>query len=244
MIGRMTGRGGFTMIELVMIIVIIGILTGIAAMQFSETVETSKHEATRAELEALAFAIAGNPAIYTDGRRSDFGYVGDVGALPPDLDALFFNPGYSTWDGPYIKGNISWDDFKRDAWNTEYVYVDTLLRSVGSGSDIDKIYTPSSASLLSNTVSGYILDAGSRVPGAKYCDSILVNMTCPDGSGGLANLIVNPDAGGNFSFFGIPIGDHTVSVIYTPDGDTVEYKINVSPGSDVKVEVLFPANLW
>ena len=101
--------------------------------------ETARIEATKTQLDAIARAILGNPLIYSNGTRSDFGYVGDIGSLPPDLDALAFNPGYSTWNGPYIKGAFESGDYQKDGWNTVILYSDTLLRSTGSGSNIDKI---------------------------------------------------------------------------------------------------------
>jgi len=40
-------------------------------------------EETRKEIDRLACAIAGNPELYDNGIRSDFGYIGDTGAMTP-----------------------------------------------------------------------------------------------------------------------------------------------------------------
>jgi len=235
---------GFTLIELAMVIVIIAILAGIGTMKMISSIETSKYEATQAGLRELSLAIAGNAAIDADGARTDFGYVGDIGALPPDLDALAANPGFGTWNGPYIDGNFGSDDFKKDAWNSFYIYTDTLLRSVGSGDNIDRIFAPSTASLLSNTVSGYVLDADLNMPGTVYDDSLVINLRYPDGTGGTTMAIINPRVDGGFSFTGIPVGNHLLQVIYIPDSDTVEYELSIMPGSGTYLDIVFPIDLW
>jgi general secretion pathway protein G len=241
----MHGReDGFTLIELVMVIIIIGILAGVATMKMVSTTETAKYEATKAELDALALAIVGNAAIHAEGARSDFGYVGDIGALPPNLDALAANPGYATWDGPYISSNIASDDFKKDPWNVNYVYFDTLLRSTGSGSNMDKVFIASTSTLLNNAVTGYLIDADNNIPGVDYSDSLVISLIYPDGSGGTASPAINPDANGSFAFTGVPIGNHTLQVVYIPQSDTIEYQLSVTPGNDAYIDIVFPADLW
>ena len=67
----------------------------------------ARTETTIARMDMLARAIAGDPNLISGGVRSDFGYVGDVGALPSNLDQLVTNPGYSTWGGPYVRDEYS-----------------------------------------------------------------------------------------------------------------------------------------
>ncbi|MFC1475025.1 type II secretion system protein [Candidatus Zixiibacteriota bacterium] len=242
---RLHNVRGYTMIELVMIIVIIGVLSSIAIRKMSNSVETAQYEQTKKELDALAHAIAGNPSAYTNGVRTDFGYVGDVGAMPPNLDALIANPGsYSSWDGPYITNGTSSNDFKQDGWRINYTYSDTLLRSTGSGANIDKVFAISSSALLNNNVTGYIVDADNAVPGLIYKDSLLVRLVYPNGTGGYTTGIIYPNKNGSFSFNLIPIGNHTLSVIYIPDTDTLTYQIAVLPAKTTKLDITFPADLW
>ncbi len=237
-------KRGFTMIELVLVIAIIGILTSVATVKLFPSLETSRIEATKGEMQSLAFAIVGNPDVYTNGARSDFGYVGDIGSLPPNLDALATNPGFSTWDGPYIKADFGNNDFKQDAWEVDYIYSDTLLRSIGSGANIDKLFISSSSALIANAVFGYLLDASSNMPGVVYNDSVSINLNYPDGSGGITTTSINPGANGDFAFAGIPIGNHTLRVIYIPESDTADFNLCVLPARTAKIEILFPADLW
>lgn len=242
---RIKNINAFTLIELTIIIIILGILAAVATRKLGDSVETAKWEHTKVELDELARAMVGNPEVYSNGARTDFGYVGDIGALPLNLDGLSQNPGsYSTWNGPYITDAFTSGDYKKDAWGTTYTYTDTLLRSTGSGSNIDKVIAISSASLLSNGVEGVIVDANKNIPGATYDDSVSVRLTYPDGSGGTSTASTTPSSFGNFSFAGVPVGNHTLTIIYIPDSDTVTYAVTVYPGADSKLDIVFPADLW
>lgn len=235
---------GFTLIELIMVIIIIGIMAGIATMKMTSTIDTAKYDATVAELDGLARAIIGNPDTYADGAQGDFGYVGDIGALPPDLNALVFNPGYATWQGPYLSGNFNNTDFKKDAWNADFIYGGTYIRSVGSGSNIDKIIASGAGELLANAVNGVLLDGNNTPPGTAYVDSVVIDIIFPDGAGGIAHDYVTPGPDGSFEYPAVPIGNHTLRVIYLPANDTVDYDLSIIPGNDVYVTLNFPADLW
>lgn len=231
--------------ELVVIIILIGVLATVATREMTPSIETAKVEQTKKELDQLAFAVVGNPALYTNGARANFGYVGDVGALPPDVNALAVNPGsFTTWDGPYIDAGAEGSGHLTDAWGANYQLIDTVVRSVGSGTNIDKLFAGSSAELLNNTVSGFIVDANSQPPGTAYTDSITLLITCPDGSGGTTNLTTTPAPDGLFTVANIPIGNHTVTIIYHPDSDTVKYPVSILPGRTSKLDIIFPADLW
>ncbi len=242
---KLNSKSGFTLIELIITIIIIGIITTVALVNMSASLDTARHEHTKAELDALAFAIVGNPSLYSNGARSDFGYVGDVGGLPPNLDALVANPGgYATWKGPYVEGGMGSSSFKEDGWGLAYLYTGTSIRSTGSGVNIDKMVAASSLSLLSNSVTGYIVDASSTMPGAIYKDSLLLRLTFPDGTGGLTTAAISPDAKGTFSFAGVPIGNHRLTAIYLPDSDSTTLSVSVTPSSVVKIDIVFPHDLW
>lgn len=239
---KLTGRVGFTLIEVVIVILVIGVLASVAIRQIGTTIDTAKYEQTKRELDHLAFAIVGNPEVRDAGTRSDFGYVGDNGALPPTLDALASNPGLATWNGPYVAGGATATDFKTDGWGIAYLYADTMIRSTGSGGAIDKIFAASAAELLNNSVSGQVINADGTMPGIR-ADSIQLQLVYPSG-GSLTTALTNPDPVGSFSFGGVPIGNHSLRLIYIPDNDTIVYPVTIYPGRTAIVQLTSPADLW
>ena len=98
--------------------------------------------------------------------------------------------------------------------------------------------------MISNSVSGYLLDANSEMPGIVYNDSISIGLIYPNGSGAVTTTSINPNANGEFSFSGIPVGNHTLRVIYIPESDTADFNLCVTPACAAKIEILFPADLW
>jgi len=245
MIRNLNSSRGFTLIELVIVILIIGVIGTVATLRMGESIETARYEQTKQELDQLATAIAGNPRIYSNGAGSDFGFVGDNGALPTTLDELVQNPGgWTTWDGPYVESGPNGDDFKRDAWNSNYVYTDTLLRSTGSGANIDKLIAVSSAVLQSNVVSGYVVDANMEPPTAGFVDSVTIVLTYPNCTGGFAQPSMHPDTHGRFSYANVPIGNHSLWVVHEPTSDTMAYSVTVYPERNISLDIVFPADLW
>jgi prepilin-type N-terminal cleavage/methylation domain-containing protein len=244
-VAKQNDERAFTLIELVIVIVITGIIATVATRKMTSTLETARMERTVQEMDHFAYAMVGNPDLQNSGARTDFGYVGDVGSLPPSLDALRSNPGgYSTWNGPYISEGVNASTYGKDAWGSNYIYNDTLLRSVGSGSDIDRLIAANTDILLRNRVAGFVLDANNEPPGGVYRDSVVVMLMYPDGTGGTAAISINPGVKGNFTFTNIPIGNHALRVIYIPQTDTVTWDISVRPAGDVKLALTFPADLW
>jgi general secretion pathway protein G len=223
---------GFTLIELVLVIVIMAIMASVAVQNIAPVAESIKIEKTKAEMDQLAFAIIGNPKLKNNGVRSDFGYVGDVGALPPDLDALIANPGYTTWNGPYLKNSFEQlaDDYKKDAWQTEYNYSGGVtITSTGSGSSLERRLVGSADFLLYNQISGNVFDLNGLPPDTTYDNLISIRLTIPDGTGATKVKSIAPDRAGYFSFDSLPIGNHDFEIIFIPSNDTIRRFVSIAP---------------
>jgi len=239
---------GFTMIEMVVVIVVMGILAAVAVPMIGSVSESAKYAETRQEMEALGAAIRGISDLYNNGTRAGFGYVGDIGALPSNLDALFENPGgFGTWKGPYISNSfreIS-GDFKTDAWQSLYSYNGGInIISVGSGDTIVYSLAPSIDELLFNSISGNIVDLDHTPPPRDFCDSFLVRTRIPDGAGDFAFRTAAVVSGGYFSMDSIPIGRHTLEAIYLPLDDTARQYLTVVPRGDHHLTFRMQKNLW
>lgn len=142
---RFYRKSGFTLIELVIIIVVLGILAAVAVPKFADVSENSKTVATKKEMKAIRRAIVGNPDIVSGGEYIDRGFKGDVGFNPSQLSDLVVKPDSVSdynrltrlgWNGPYIDSSNS--DYLADAWGTAYEYVTSsgLIRSVGGDDTI------------------------------------------------------------------------------------------------------------
>lgn len=244
-----TNQSGYTIIELVIVVVILAILAAVAVNSLKESVSVSRALDTREKLDRVAWAIAGNPELVSSGSRTDFGYVGDIGALPPTLEALVTNPGLATWRGPYIRDEFATGgtnaDFKRDAWAKDFSYSGgvTVIAS-GGGTTLSRTIAKSTAELLGNDVTIAVTDLDYSPPGLTNIDSVSVALTYPNGAGGYQTISRHPYSDGRVTFSGIPIGIHTLTVAFSSTNDTLTRKITVLPGGDYYAELSHYADLW
>ena len=246
-IHKINGSDGFTLIEVILVVIITGILATVALRSAGIISDSVRIEETKQELQALSVAMVGNPELQNNGVRSDFGYVGDVGAMPPNLDALNVNPGgYTTWKGPYIDNRFTQKtgDYKKDAWDAVYVYSGVNITSTGSGSDIVRTLGNSVGDFTLNRVSGLVRDLDGTPPGSTYMDSLAIRMNIPNGVGGTVTKSATIDIGGYFAFDSIPIGNHDIEVIYIPDDDTLRRFVSVLPASSSYGEYSLANNVW
>jgi hypothetical protein len=234
--------------ELVIVIVVMGIIATVALRSMDAPIANARFESTMAEMDQLAAAIVGNPALISNGVRADFGYVGDNGALPPNLDALHTNPGLGTWRGPYIAGafNEAADDFKRDAWGANYDFSGGVtIHSTGGNPDtLTRRLASSSADLLDNSVVVYITDAAGNPPGDS-ASRVAITLSYPDGSGITRDSTLHCNASGRATFLStVPIGNRSVEAVYASTNDTVAAVVSVLPGSTSYLTLRFPGALW
>jgi general secretion pathway protein G len=98
-------QAGFTLIEILLVVIIIGILVSLVAPRLAGRSEEARKQAAKADIEGgitLALDL----------------YEIDNGRYPRKLDDLVTKPGEaSNWKGPYLKKGLP-----SDPWGTPYVY--------------------------------------------------------------------------------------------------------------------------
>lgn len=99
---------GFTLLELLVVLVIIGLLAGYVGPRYFSQIGKSETKAARAQIDALEKAL--------DQYRLDTGHYPST---EQGLAALNTRPANEArWDGPYLRKNIP-----LDPWGKPYVYV-------------------------------------------------------------------------------------------------------------------------
>jgi general secretion pathway protein G len=107
------GQGGFTLIEIMVVLVIIGLLMGIVGPRLIRQQEKAQVKAAHIQIETLGTAL--------DTFRLD---VGRYPTTQEGLAGLNQRPfGLDRWDGPYLKKAVP-----KDPWDRPYYY-----RSPGEG---------------------------------------------------------------------------------------------------------------
>lgn len=246
---RYNNSKGYTLVEVIVVIIIMGFFAAVALPRLDTALVRSRTEETRMEMIHLTAAITGYQNVICGGICSDYGYIGDIGALPQNWNDLILNPGYATWKGPYLLGDFSAigfdSSFKFDAWGKIYSPPDDIFFSSTGGPDtIMMTIANRLGDLLHNRVNLIVTDPGKVPPGSDYVDSVLIQLSFPDGSGNLKTVVKNPEPNGTVQFDSIPIGQHQVKAIFLSTGDTLTSLININPGSDFYDELQYFEKLW
>lgn len=99
---------GFTLLELLVVMVVLGLLAGLVAPKYFSQIGKSEAKTARAQLESLAKAL--------DLYRLD---NGRYPSTEQGLAALVARPGDATkWGGPYLQKNVP-----ADPWGRHYAYL-------------------------------------------------------------------------------------------------------------------------
>jgi len=107
MLRRLLKQRGFTLLELLVVMVIIGLLVGYVAPMYFKQVGKSEVKTARAQIESFGKAL--------DQYRLDTGHYPTT---EQGLAALVTKPADETrWDGPYLKKGVP-----ADPWGTPYAY--------------------------------------------------------------------------------------------------------------------------
>ncbi|WAG78401.1 type II secretion system major pseudopilin GspG [Metapseudomonas furukawaii] len=110
-------QGGFTLLELLVVLVVLGLLAGIVAPKYFNQLGKSETKVARAQIEGLVKAL--------DIYRLE---VGRYPSTEQGLTALVAAPtDEPRWAGPYLQKGIP-----QDPWGRAYVY-----RSPGENGDFD-----------------------------------------------------------------------------------------------------------
>lgn len=118
---------GFTLLELVMVISILGIIGVFAVPRLFDLATAAPQQATKNEMLALRRGIAGDANLAVAGTHQMRGFLIDCGAVPTALGNLVTRPAScpawnaflkTGWNGPYIDANVG--NYTLDAWGTAY----------------------------------------------------------------------------------------------------------------------------
>jgi general secretion pathway protein G len=106
--GSHHGEAGFTLVEMLVVIAIIGLIMGLIGPRVLNYLSESKVKAAKIQLQSFASAL-------------DL-YFLDAGRFPSSAEGLAAlvrqTPGVAAWNGPYLKGG----SVPNDPWNHAYIY--------------------------------------------------------------------------------------------------------------------------
>jgi prepilin-type N-terminal cleavage/methylation domain-containing protein len=241
-------RRGFTLLELVVVIAVIGILVAAVTPSVVQRIMDGRIDETRAEAQSLYEGMVGKPS---DGR---FGFVGDLGRLPSSFSELAQQgglPAYTTnttrgvgmgWRGPYVNIGTTANDYLTDAFGRAYTGASTgQVRSAGpdgiAGNADDIVYPPAAP-----TIAGTVTATVKTISGGKtLVDPAGYRVDLLYANGGVETSLA--DGVSPFSFSNVPMGVHAIRVVKTvnPQAGSIvaQDTIVVRPSSTTAAELWF-----
>src|SRR6201994_3722345 len=102
------GEQGFTLVEMLVVITIIGLIMGLIGPRVLNYLSESKVKAARIQEQSFQSAL---DLFYLDAGRFPSSAEGLTALVRPP-------PGLAAWNGPYLKGG----NVPNDPWNHPYVY--------------------------------------------------------------------------------------------------------------------------
>ena len=249
-----TGNKGFTMMEMVIVLAIIGILGSLGFKAFDNVLTNIKFESTVKEMKNLKKAIVGDPHAIQNDIRASFGYFGDMGSLPSTLNDLVIKGSKplmtvnttldkaSGWNGPYLESSFVQDTDGNitDGFGNSYIY--STAKTVSA--DGDSVY----ATITSNGADGSTGGAGvnadinveifkSDLYGSVYgniydvndfgMDNAILTLYYADGSGGITNSSVMTANDGFYFFARIPFGLNSARIAPSGGIETHAHRVVV-----------------
>lgn len=99
-----TAQGGFTLVELLLVLVILALIAGLVLPRIIGQAEGAKAKAASSQINRLSMAVE---TFYLD-----------TGRIPERLEDLVQDPGDAGgWNGPYVKSSLL-----KDPWGRDYEY--------------------------------------------------------------------------------------------------------------------------
>jgi len=200
---------GFSLLEVVLLLLVISLLAGSLAPLSLKLIAARKAEATRREMERILRAITGDP------DQGYWGFIGDLGRMPVALSELVEAgpyPLYHTdttyrvgmgWNGPYFNGTK--EDVTNDAFGRPYAFgpeTGGQIRSAGADGQFgtgDDIVLPQKGMKASGVVRIELPEKGDFLVRLYYSD------------GGIEKYMESAEA--PFVFQDVHRGPHAVEVL-------------------------------
>lgn len=106
--GRDLGQQGFTLVEMLVVITIIGLIMGLIGPRVLNYLSELKVKAAKIQIQSFSSAL---DLFYLDAGRFPTASEGLTALVQPP-------PGVAAWNGPYLKGG----NVPSDPWKNPYLY--------------------------------------------------------------------------------------------------------------------------